>query len=130
MKYRSRRQQFILISAAALLFGVLATSHAAENWPRWRGPRNDGSSLETGLPTQWNNTENVRWRLELPGPAPSTPIVWENRIFLTAAEENALVLLALNTTGKILWRRTVSSGNYEIRGDESNAASPSPSTDG
>ena len=101
-----------------------------ENWPRWRGPRNDGTSLETGLPARWSMTENLKWRFELPGPAPSTPVIWGDRIFLTSAEGADLVLLCLDTAGKLLWKKKLDSGNYEIRGDESNAASPSPTTDG
>jgi outer membrane protein assembly factor BamB len=102
----------------------------AENWPRWRGPRNNGTSTETNLPVRWSRTENVKWRVELPGPAPSTPAVWNDRIFVTSAEGADLVFLCLNTSGKLLWKKKLDSGNYEIRGDESNAASPSPTTDG
>jgi outer membrane protein assembly factor BamB len=101
-----------------------------ENWPRWRGPRNDGTSTETGIASKWSKTENVKWRLELPGAAPSTPIIWQDKIFLTSAEGSDLVFLSVNTAGKILWKKTLGSGNYQIRRDESNAASPSPSTDG
>ena len=56
---------------------TLAAPAAAENWPQWRGPRHDGTTTETGLATSWSATENVRWRLELPGPGPSTPVLWE-----------------------------------------------------
>jgi outer membrane protein assembly factor BamB len=110
----------------ALFFDI---THA-ENWPRWRGPRNDGTSTETGLVSTWSKTENIKWRLELPGAAPSTPIIWHDRIFLTSAEESALTLLCINTGGKILWKKILGEGNYNIREGESNAASPSPSTDG
>lgn len=103
---------------------------SAENWPNWRGPRNDGTSTETDLPTKWSKTENVKWRLELPGAAPSTPVVWEDRIFLTSADGNDLVLLCADTSGNLLWKRKVGSGNKDIRQGESNMAAPSPTTDG
>lgn len=102
----------------------------AENWPNWRGPRNDGTSIEKGLPAKWSKAENVRWRLELPGPGPSTPIVWQDRIFLTSADGDDLVLLCVNTSGKLIWKKVVGSGNFDVRQGESNAAAPSPSTDG
>ncbi len=119
-------------SAALSIVLVLLAAQMlhAENWPRWRGPRNDGTSTETGLPSQWSATKNIKWRAELPGPAPSTPIVWNDRVFLTSADGSSLVLLCLDTNGKMLWKKTLGAGNYEIRGDESNAASPTPSTDG
>ena len=55
----------------------------AENWPSWRGPRHDGTSKAARLPLTWSKTDNVVWRTPLAGPAPSTPVIWDNRIFLT-----------------------------------------------
>ena len=102
----------------------------AENWPQWRGPTNNCVSQETGIPAKFSKTENVAWRLPLPGQAGSTPIVWGNRIFLTSADGNDLVLFCCSTDGKPLWKKVVASGNKAIRADEGNLASPSPSTDG
>jgi outer membrane protein assembly factor BamB len=105
----------------------------AENWSQWRGPRLDGISHEKGLPTKWNKTENVAWRVELPGPAGSTPVVFDDRIYLTSVAGPAkedLVLLCVSTDGKPLWQRTVTTGSKDVRADEGNFASPSPSTDG
>ena len=119
---------------STVIFGIVLLAivrfAVAENWPNWRGPRRDGTSLETDLPVKWGKTENVLWSLPLPGPAGATPIVWEDRIFLTSAEGDDLVLLCVSTEGKPLWKRTVGSGNRVVRGDEGNSASPSPSTDG
>ena len=71
----------LLLSLAGLA-GLKAAQ--AENWPQWRGPNNDGISTETNLPTTWSRTENVAWRLEMPGSAGSTPVVWGDRIFSPA----------------------------------------------
>lgn len=101
-----------------------------ENWPSWRGPIQNGVSSETGLPTEWSATKNVAWKLPLPGPAGATPVVWEDRIFLTAAEGKDLVLMCVSTSGKQLWKEVVATGNQLARGDEGNSASPSPVTDG
>jgi len=108
----------------------MVASTAAENWPHWRGPRRDGTSTETGLPIKWSRTENILWRLPLPGPAAATPVVWGNRIFLTSTEGNHLVLFCISTDGKIVWKRILGAGNKDVRGDEGNFAAPSPSTDG
>ena len=112
-----------------IIFGF-PLSLNAENWPQWRGARLDGVSQETGLPTSWSQTENVAWKLPLPGPAGASPVVWGDRIFLTAAEGQDLVLLCISADGKILWKRKMGTGNADVRGDEGNSASPSPSTDG
>lgn len=104
---------------------------AAENWPQWRGPRNDGTSAEKSVPTKWSKTENVAWRTEMPGQGGATPIVWENRLFVTSADGDDLLLISLDTeSGKEVWRRKVTSGNIDARAGEGNSASPTPSTDG
>ena len=101
----------------------------ADNWPEWRGPNRNGVSTES-VPVRWSPTENVRWRLALPGPAGSTPAIWGDRIFLTSAAGDSLLALCASTAGKELWRREVGEGNKNVRGDEGNYASPSPVTDG
>ncbi len=102
----------------------------AENWPQWRGPSADGVSKETNLPTRWSETRNIAWSLPLPGMAGSTPIVWDDRIFLTSEDGSGLVLICLSTKGKKLWKRELGRGKFRARGDEGNLASASPSTDG
>ena len=109
---------------------ILTTNGFADNWQQWRGTHNDGISNETGTPIQWSQTENIKWRLPLPGEAASTPIVWEDKIFLTSAEGDALVLLCISTDGEELWKRTLGHGNRSVRGGEANFAAPSPVTDG
>ena len=124
--------KYILRNTLTLLLGVfiLVGSLSAENWHHWRGPNNDGISHETNVPIQWSQTENVKWRLPLPGEAASTPVIWEDKIFLTSAEGNALVLMCISTAGEELWKQTVGHGNRSVRGGEGNSAAPSPVTDG
>lgn len=107
-----------------------AASTGTNNWPQWRGAHFDGISHATDLPTTWSEDKGVVWQLPLPGPAGSTPIVWDKQIFLTSAEGDALVLMSVSTDGKLLWKREISGSNRAVRGDEGNLASPSPSTDG
>jgi outer membrane protein assembly factor BamB len=90
----------------------------------------DNRSTEVNLPVQWSRTEHVAWRLPLPGPAGSSPIVSRGRVFLTSPDGDAIVLLAASTGGKELWRKKFGSGNQTYREDEGNTASPSPCTDG
>ncbi len=114
---------------------LLVDAACGENWPQWRGPRLDGTSLETNLPTQWSRERGVRWRLELPGRAASTPVVWGDRIFLTSTREGSdeLLLLAVSREGEVLWERLVDHGEVKVFSGfehETTAASPSPATDG
>src|SRR5262245_51126703 len=100
----SRHGLNLLIACA-----VAATASAAfaDNWPQWRGPHGNGVCDERNVPVKWGSKENVAWRLKLPGRAGATPVVWEDRIFLTSvAEDNdTLVLLCVQTDGKLAWRR-------------------------
>lgn len=107
-----------------------STSAFADNWPQWRGIHNDGISAEKGTPVTWNKSENVAWRLPLPGAGGATPVVWGNRIFVTSVDGADLVLICASTDGQQFWKVVVGTGNKDVRGDEGNAASPSPCTDG
>jgi outer membrane protein assembly factor BamB len=104
----------------------------AENWPQWRGPKNNGISNETKLAVQFGPEKSVAWRLHLPGPAGSTPVIWNDRIFLTSAEDSDLLAICVRTDGKELWRRKLATGNHTVGfgGAEGNLSSPSPCTDG
>ena len=113
-----------------LVVFILTANGFADNWQQWRGMHSDGISKETEAPIQWSQTENVKWRLPLPGEAASTPVVWENKIFLTSAEGDALVLMCISTDGEEIWKRTLGHGNRSVRGGEGNSAAPSPVTDG
>ena len=125
-------QKHLLRSSLVLTLSILAMigNSFADNWHRWRGPNNDGISQATEVPLHWNQTENIKWRLPLPGEAASTPVVWENKIFLTSADGNALVLMCISTEGEELWKRTIAHGNQVVRRGEGNSAAPSPTTDG
>lgn len=117
----------ILVSVVCLAVGSRGT---AENWTSWRGPTSNGISNERDLPTEWSKDKNVAWRLPLPGPAGATPVVWDDQIFLTSLADDQLLLICASTDGKELWRREITRGNKDVRGDEGNSASPSPVTDG
>ena len=65
---------------------ILLLSKAAfgQGWPHWRGPNANGISPETGLPVAWSPSDNIAWKVKLPGRGMSTPIVWGDRIFVTS----------------------------------------------
>lgn len=112
----------LLLSAATL---------QAENWADWRGPLYNGSSPEKGLPGTFSKTDGVKWAVPIPGSSAATPIIWGDRVFLTAADpstnkQSALCLDRL--TGKTLWREEIS--EFTTDGQYSNTCSPSPVTDG
>ena len=125
----------LLGSLFAALFCLPPAS--AADWPQWRGPTFDGSSPETNLPADWGGGGDgaIAWAVPLPGPGGGTPVIADDRLFLTAAAgvgADAKLILAAHDadSGKELWRRTVSTGNRTARVDEGNSASNSCVTDG
>ncbi|MGH7173939.1 MAG: PQQ-binding-like beta-propeller repeat protein [Gemmataceae bacterium] len=119
---------FALISVV-LLAGVVR----AENWPGWRGPRGDGTSLEKSLPLAWSETQNLHWKTPIPGKGHSSPIIWGERIFVTTCLENKgeRVLMCLDRRdGKILWQRVVLTAKLERKHHLNSFASATPVTDG
>ncbi|HEX6213067.1 MAG TPA: PQQ-binding-like beta-propeller repeat protein [Methylomirabilota bacterium] len=56
----------------------------ADNWPQWRGPAGIGVSSETDLPLTWSENDNIAWRAPIGGVGVSTPIVWDDRVFVTS----------------------------------------------
>src|SRR5688572_4037823 len=127
-KARTRYMKQSLVIVAGVLCASLV--HAA-NWPQWRGPNFDGSSTETGLPSQFSKTENVAWTVPLPGPSGSTPAIFGDYVFVSSTdkEKKSRVAMALDRkTGQTRWQRDMGPGVSQD--DRSNYSSPSPITDG
>jgi outer membrane protein assembly factor BamB len=113
----------------------LPCSVCGENWPGWRGPRGDGTSLEKDVPRRWNGEtgENVVWKVEVPGRGHASPIVWNDRIFLVSCLEEAeerIVLSLDRRTGRKLWQQTVVRAPLEDKNRLNSYASGTPATDG
>ncbi len=80
----------------SLLLGLLISlsgfsqsniSEFEKNWPTWRGPYLTGVAPVGNPPISWSETENLKWKAEIPGAGHSTPIVWGNQIFVTSSVE-------------------------------------------
>jgi len=105
----------------------------AENWPGWRGPSGDGVSNGKGIPTKWSSTENIAWRIAIPGEGHSSPIVWGDKVFLTSSltEKNRRILLCLDRlSGQTVWQRDVVQSPPETIHRLNSRASGTPATDG
>jgi outer membrane protein assembly factor BamB len=120
------------IGAGAAVLLAVTTMSAAEHWPQWRGPSLDGVAPARGLPVKWSTTENIAWKLPMPGRSGATPIVWGEHIFLNVGTQDAagdLELWAVDrNSGKVMWKAHIAGGNHTQR--KQNMSSPSPVTDG
>ena len=123
----------LLIYTLCLAITVPLDSLYAENWPGWRGPRGDGTSLESNVPTEWSSQKHIRWKVELPGEGHASPIAWGDRIFIVSCvnETKSRVLVSLDReSGKIVWQRTVVESPLETKHPLNSYASSTPATDG
>jgi hypothetical protein len=145
------------IAASILALEPRARSAAADNWPAFRGPSASGVADGQKLPDTWDGVKgtNVRWKVAVPGLAHSSPIVWDDRIFVTSAissrsdatfkpglygegtasedrTEQQWVLAALDRrTGKTVWTRTAYKGvPKEKRHIKATYANATPATNG
>ena len=79
----------IIKSSIACVTGCLIVASTlpaiAGDWPGWRGPDGNGLSPEKKLPAEWGPDKNIAWKVALPGSGWSQAIVWDNKIFVTAA---------------------------------------------
>lgn len=137
-KMQFQLRAIFLVIATIFLFPAfcLAEGDASEsdsNWPSWRGPGKNGVAA-TAAPTKFSATENVKWKVELPGRGFGTPIIWGDKIFITASlavpvesaddpdakpkrafmlgaaapeVRHQLIVLCLDrTTGATIWKKT------------------------
>ena len=115
------------------LIAALSDPVLGENWPAWRGPRGDGSSLEKDVPVKWSATQNIAWRAPLPGRGHASPVVWGDRIFVVTAlqEQQQHLLLCLDrSNAEVLWQRVVLEAPLEKINRLNSYASSTPATDG
>jgi outer membrane protein assembly factor BamB len=114
-----------------LLYSLLALGVFGADWPQLRGPDGSGLCALCGkLPTEFGPQKNVLWKTELP-PGKSSPVLVEDRIFLSAAEGEDLITICLSrTTGKVQWRRSVRAARHEAQNRLNHRAAPTPVTDG
>ena len=118
---------------ATVVLSVHLQSAAADNWPEWRGNHGDGTSDEKGLPTKWTSTDNVAWKVALPEPGNSTPVVWEDRIFVTqpvVALNRRTLMCFHRSDGRLLWQAETEWKEADPTHATNPVCSSSPVTDG
>lgn len=123
---------FALVTLFIAVLFVVSQYARAENWPGWRGPRGDGTSLEKNIPIRCD-AEHLVWKISLPGMGHSSPIVWGDRIFTLTAlpdKEDRVLLCLDRKTGTTIWQKTVLHAALEQKNNENSFASGTPVTDG
>ena len=103
-----------------MIFLMLSSIAAANDWPEFRGVNGSGVIPDANLPITWSTTKNVTWKVMIPGKGWSSPVVYDEKVFVTAATEDhkgdprALRVVCLDAqTGKIDWDKKVLSPQGE-----------------
>jgi outer membrane protein assembly factor BamB len=118
------------LSFLALLAAIPATFAAVPQWPQFHGPNSSGVAEGDKPPIEFGPQTNLLWKTEVPAGL-SSPCLWGDRIFLTAAENETLVTLAVDRRdGKILWRQGVAVGKPRELHKRNHPAAATPATDG
>jgi outer membrane protein assembly factor BamB len=121
----------LFLSVVFMSFVGLATlaARAEPDWSRFRGPNGSGIANATNVPTEFGPDKNLLWRVALPQ-GHSSPILHENRIYLTGFRGDALVTIAIDRlAGKILWERAAPPVKAKVIDKRNNPASPSPAVE-
>ena len=146
-----------------LLFSIVAlwaspsthvsAQEAGAYWPQWRGPTATGVSTQATPPLEWSETENIRWKIEIPGRGVASPVVWDDRVFLLTAvpadvpsdeahlprggyrqlDVHQFLVLAIDRTdGSIIWQRIAAEDepHETTHGENGSWASSSAVTNG
>jgi len=133
IKKHTMKNMFLFCVCCIYAF-VSTSAQESENWTRFRGPNGQGISRATNLPLHWSAEENIVWKTDIPGEGWSSPIVWNNHIFITTATDdgkNCHVIAVDRTTGKVLWDKIVfTQKQNQMRHPFNSFATPTPVTDG
>jgi outer membrane protein assembly factor BamB len=120
-------------TAATLLLCVIASfpsfSRAGDEWPHWRGPNANGSVTDGTFPTKWD-TNTLAWKVALPGKGTSTPIVRQERIYVSSPAEGQDSLLAFDFAGKRAWQVKLGAEDPPKHRSLASSGNASPVTDG
>ena len=132
---------------------LLAQKTRDEFWPQWRGPQMSGVSQSATPPSEWSESKNIRWKIEIPGRGSATPVVWGDRVYVLTAIPTAgdvadphaprgglpvrgvhrFVVMAINRKdGKVVWQQTAREAepHEASHNDNGTWASSSAITDG
>jgi len=116
------------LAAAGILAGAPAAT--ASDWARFRGPNGTGVAETAGLPLEFGPEKNLTWATPVPF-GRSSPALSGGRIYLTAVEEEGLTTLAIEqSSGALLWRRSLPRDRVEEMHEATDSSTPSPATDG
>jgi outer membrane protein assembly factor BamB len=115
------------VAACLVALYICLSVGLADNWPSWRGPHLNGTA-DGKFPIEWSGQKNLVFKIAFPAGG-SSPIVWGDRIYVTAGKDSRNILTCLNMKGESQWEAPI---GEERKGKHQKAtgANSSPLTDG
>ena len=140
----------VLTGVFSLLFAVTkkidfaesASSYPSEeqinkNWPRFRGPMGSAISFYTNIPSKWDGKtgKGIIWKTKVPLPGNNSPIIWDDKIFISGADKNQRQVFCFDRIkGTLIWKKDVASSIEKEKipeiSEETSYAAPTMTTDG
>ncbi|HIL71068.1 MAG TPA: Pyrrolo-quinoline quinone [Verrucomicrobia bacterium] len=102
---------------------------SSSNWPAWRGASANGATASGEYPVKWT-VDEVDWKVALPGKGGSTPIVWQDVIYLTTPSDEEDAVMAIDFEGKVLWQTRLGIASAPRHRSLGSSCNSSPVTDG
>lgn len=121
-----------LFAAMTCCTAFMSSLAFAENWPHFRGADGSGISSEKGIPTTWSQGDYA-WDVAIAGSGHGSPVVWDDNVFVTSAEDDGAVrwLICLDAkTGKQRWSQVIGMNRSKPQNQKGSHASSTPATDG
>jgi len=122
-----KKKSFLLILSALIPCSMKA------DWPQFRGPDGQGHSKEKNIPIEWSDEKNVKWKMPVPGKGFSSPVIFNNQIWMTSAENEGKSLHAIcldKDNGKLIHNiKIISTDDAGPRHRLNGYASPTPVID-
>ena len=75
-----------ILTVLAILGVAIAPAAADDSWPQFRGPNGDGHADAKSLPSEWSESKNVRWKVEIHDKGWASPVIWGDQIWMTTAK--------------------------------------------
>lgn len=123
----------MIAACIAALLSVAALPGVAADWPQFRGPGADNISHERHTPIKWSGTQNVSWKVRLPGPSNSSPIIHGERLYITQSVDDGarrMVMCFDRNDGRLIWQSAVEFSGEEPTHKTNPYSSATPATDG
>ncbi len=129
-KPRLHRMACCSVVIVMTIIALGSTCPAQSPWPSWRGPNGNGTTTSGNYATKWSEEDGIDWKFPLQGRGASSPILLDNRLYVTLGRDGLNTLLAIDaTSGKLVWERNLGK-EKPGKNAKASGSNSSPVTDG